>query len=88
MEINLNTEAITKFEFDYSIAANEDGTYSLRWNDLVINDWEETFPTLSITLARLAALVACGESDWNRCFASSAEDFVDSAANFLAAEAS
>jgi hypothetical protein len=43
--------------------------FQLRWTDGVINTWIEDYPTLSVALARLAVLVACGESGWEANFA-------------------
>lgn len=85
--ININTETITRFEFEHAITSNPDGTYTLHWGDLVANSWDETFPTLSATLARLATLVACGEANWKIGFANNPDNFLASAELFFAEEA-
>ena len=38
--------------------------YSLWWTDYVANDWLEWYPSLSVALARGAALRRCGEHNW------------------------
>jgi hypothetical protein len=43
------------------------GAYVLCWTDGVANDWVEQYGDLSTALARLAALVACGNGErWFR----------------------
>lgn len=49
--------------------------YQVRWTDFVANDWVETYHDLSDALARVSALVKCGESDWGRGFSVGSEDF-------------
>ena len=75
MTINIYTELRERFDVNVEIIANPDSTYTLRWDDMVINEWSETFPTLSIALARLAALTHCGERDWETGFSTSDKDF-------------
>ena len=55
--------------------------YSLWWTDYVANDWLEWYPTLSMALARTAALLHCGENDWNIGFTSTS--FPEAAALFF-----
>jgi len=63
------------------------GEYVLWWTDGVANDWEESYPALSLALARLAVLMRCGESDWERGFAESAFAFPTVAAEWLEQQA-
>lgn len=55
--------------------------YSLWWTDYVATDWREWYPTLSVALARAAALLHCGEHEWTLCFSSAS--FPESAALFF-----
>jgi alpha-ketoglutarate-dependent taurine dioxygenase len=57
--------------------------FVLNWTDYVANDWEETFPTLSTAVARLAVLMRCGETDWEVGFEQDAPIFFRSATTFL-----
>jgi len=61
--------------------------YTLHWTDGVANDWTESYPLLSLALARFATLVACAENDWQKGFVSSNNDFVLNASLFLESEA-
>lgn len=56
-----------------------DNTWSgflLRWDDCVANEWIEEFADLSVCLARLAVLIACSESDFEKGFAQVQDVFV------------
>lgn len=61
--------------------------YELSWTDGVANDWKETYPLLSLALARFATLVACAENDWQKGFVSDNNEFVLNASLFLESEA-
>jgi hypothetical protein len=89
MTISLTTTATPVLAFDYNGVSGisiekVDAVFRLRWTDYVVNEWEELFPTLSAALARVSALVACGESDWEKGFATSPEEFTTAADQFLA----
>ena len=71
-----------KYEVGVEIHEN-DGKYSLWWTDFVANDITETYDSLPIALARLAVLLACGESDWERFFKDDNEDFGVLAQDFI-----
>lgn len=58
--------------------------YVLWWSDCVANDYEEFYIDLSVCLARLACLVACGESEFEKGFNNDARSFVDVARYFFA----
>lgn len=60
----------------------QDG-YRLSWNDYVVGQWVEEYPNLSITLARVAALAACGEDGWRAGFLHDGAAFATLAASFL-----
>lgn len=76
----------TKFEFaDASIVCAYDAPrerYALRWTD-GINEWTEHYFELSTALARLAALVKCGEEDWSAFFAHDEAEFSTQADSFF-----
>lgn len=63
------------FDVNVGIQKNADSTWTLSWDDGVANEWNETFPHLSIALARMAVLVHCGELDWEVGFRSNPETF-------------
>lgn len=54
----------------------------LHWTD-GINEWVEDFPSLSFAMLRLGALIACGESDWDKGFLTSPQVFTQQAGIFL-----
>lgn len=69
-----------------AVLADPTGGYRLEWNDGVANGWTETYPTLSLALARAAALVACEEArdgGDSRMFAHDAAEFALVAEAFL-----
>ena len=41
-----------------------DGSCSVRWNDLLANEWVEVLPTVAQGFALVAALIHCGENAW------------------------
>jgi hypothetical protein len=56
------------------VGAWEDG-YTVWWSDGVANDWTEYFPAVSSALARVAAIVFCGEHDCEVGFDTDADQF-------------
>jgi hypothetical protein len=60
-----------------------DGKYSLWWTDFVANEYTETYDSLSVAMAGLAVLLACAESDWDRFFKHTNEDFSVLAQDFI-----
>lgn len=65
------------------IRRTSDG-YTLWWTDYVANEWQESYPTLSIAFARLAVLQHLGEGGWEDGFATSEKHFTQVANQFLA----
>lgn len=49
--------------------------YVLSWGDGVVNEWYEEYPTLPLTVARLAALLELQRDGFNRLFAEQANVF-------------
>jgi hypothetical protein len=82
-------EAILSPVFDGTInisVLKDDDTFTLTWNDGVINEWAENYPTLSVALARAAVLAKCGETQWNEGFNELPEAFAVSGAAFVASQ--
>ena len=77
------------FLFDYkgvseiAILKTDDGKFDLTWTDYIINVWTETFDDLSTAMLRAAALVKCGETDWDEGFKQSPEEFTNHANDFF-----
>lgn len=77
------------FLFDYkgvseiAILKREDGKFDLTWTDYIINVWTETFDDLSTAMLRAAALIKCGETDWDEGFKQSHEEFATVAEHFF-----
>ena len=65
-----------------TVSSDADG-YSVEWHDFIANDWVERFDSLAVALARVAALVHCGSSDWASGFATDAQAFSVVADSFL-----
>ncbi|WP_333890827.1 hypothetical protein [Mycolicibacterium gadium] len=61
----------------------QDGWW-LYWSDGVANDWTEHYTELSHALLLTASLVYCGEHQYERFYAHSAEEFPTAAAQLLA----
>lgn len=72
-----------KNEVELAILKTDDGKFDLTWTDYVINVWTETFDDLSTAMLRAAALIKCGETDWNEGFNQSQEEFTKSANDFF-----
>jgi hypothetical protein len=72
-----------KEEVEFAILKREDGKFDLTWTDYIINVWTETFDDLSTAMLRAAALVKCGETDWNEGFIQSPEEFTKVANDFF-----
>ncbi len=62
-------------EFESVICRTTDARYALRWGDYVANVWNESYPTLSLAVARLAALLYCQEADWDLMLAVEPDEF-------------
>jgi hypothetical protein len=63
-------------ETGIEIVENDDKTFSVIWGDYVANCWEESFPSLSLALVWVSALVECGEAyDWDRGFKFGGDDY-------------
>lgn len=75
MTSDLFTEIRNDFDVNVRIHKNTDSTWTLSWDDGIANEWNETFPSLSIALARMAVLVHCGELDWEVGFSANPEKF-------------
>ena len=60
--------------------------FKISWTDYTANDWEETYPSLSLALARLAVLAECGDSDFEKLFANASDRFEVNARHFLEGE--
>lgn len=45
------------------------------WTDFVANEWCEHYEEVSTAMARLAALQACQEADWNKFFMQEPKEF-------------
>lgn len=61
---------------------NGEKAYAVYWNDYVVNEWTEYFPTLSVALARVAVLAECVEH--GKTYASNALEFTFDASRFVA----
>lgn len=72
-----------KGEVEFAILKREDGKFDLTWTDYVINVWTETFEDLSTAMLRAAALVKCGETNWDEGFKQSPEEFTNHANDFF-----
>jgi len=88
--INQMVEGISKVYVNLSgddvyigVGKNSEDKFVLYWNDYVANEWTEVFDTLPIALLRLAALLECGRSDWEKCFSKAPSQFVLAAECFL-----
>jgi hypothetical protein len=80
---------IEKMSFEFqdnditaSLGFTVGNTFALEWTD-GINRWKEEFPTLSVALLRLAALMECRQSDWHRGFSQQPTEFAVEAWQFL-----
>ena len=58
------------------VSQGADDSGYLWWTDFVANDWLEHYPTVSLAIARLALLQACGESAWEKGFTQTPTEFV------------
>ncbi len=58
--------------------------FLLEWNDGVVNEWTETWPRLDVAVVRLALLMACGATDWERGFATHEGEFYQRSTEFIA----
>lgn len=57
--------------------------FVLVWGDGVANAWDESYPSLSLVMARLAVLLRCGEEGWEAGFAHDPAEFIPLASSFL-----
>lgn len=74
-----NDSGITVSQLDEDYFAK----YEVRWTDFIANEWVEVYHDLSDALARVSALVKCGESDWSKGFAQDNKGFVGQAELFF-----
>lgn len=58
------------------VSQGADNSGYLWWTDFVANEWLEHYPTVSLAIARLALLQACGESAWDKAFKQTPKEFV------------
>ena len=58
------------------VSRGADDSGFLWWTDFVANEWLEHYPTVSLAIARLALLQACGESAWVKGFTQTPKEFV------------
>ena len=58
------------------VSQGADNSGYLWWTDFVANEWLEHYPTVSLAIARLALLQACGESEWDKAFKQTPKEFV------------
>jgi len=72
-----------KQEVEFAILKREDGKFDLTWTDYIINVWTETYENLSTAMLRAAALVKCGETNWEGFFQASPEEFTKVANTFF-----
>lgn len=72
-----------KDEVEFAILKTEDGKFDLTWTDYIVNVWTETYEDLSTAMLRAAALVKCGETDWESFFQASSEEFTTVANDFF-----
>lgn len=75
MHINNDVEVI--------VSQGADDSGYLWWTDFVANEWCEHYPTVSLAIARLALLQACGESAWEKGFAQTPTEFMNEYEKFL-----
>lgn len=67
-----------------TLTRDPDGMFTLAWHDGVVNDWVETYTSLSPALARLALLTACSELGWDHGFVRDPDDHETQWKNFVA----
>lgn len=80
--------ALFSFDIDGScgvtVYRTVDGRGVIRWTDYVVNEWAEEYDTVSVAIARAAALYACGESKWEDGFAFDQDSFTAATKSFFA----
>jgi hypothetical protein len=64
------------------VSQGADDSGYLWWTDFVANEWLEHYPTVSLAIARLALLQACGESAWEKGFKHTPTEFVQQYGKF------
>ncbi len=89
-DLDKTSQVVLGYSDDHvAVTVATDGNhFILTWNDYVTNEWSETYPALSIALARFAALMRCSEHNWDIGFVNTPGTFVAAAEQFLASEAS
>lgn len=70
---------------DIEVMDTGDG-FTVICGDYIANVWEENYPTLSLALLRVAVLVKCGESGFEKMFANNSEVFAGVGEVFLNSE--
>ena len=69
MNINILDLVAPALGVDAGVYYNDlNSCYVLKWSDGIANEWDEEYATLSAALSRLAALVYCGEHEWDLFF--------------------
>jgi hypothetical protein len=63
-----------------------DAVYKLSWNDQLVNEWEEFYPDLSVSVARLATLIKASESNFEKGFARTPDEFEKNFEGFVSKE--
>ena len=64
------------------VSQGTDDSGYLWWTDFVANEWLEHYQTVSLAIARLALLQACGESVWDKVFRQTPTEFVQQYGKF------
>lgn len=73
----------TSDEMRAAIKPMDDGTFELRWTDMVLGEWSERYAKRSAAYLRLALLIECEDRHWEYGFAEKPDEFASSAATFV-----
>lgn len=74
---------LTRPDYQVCVYARSGGGFELTCDDFVANMWSEEYGTLSVALARMAAVAACAETGWQLGFANGPSVFGALAKTFL-----
>lgn len=58
-------------------------SFVIEWGEVIPNEFTETYGSLAVALARLAALAECGEMGWTTNLAHDEGEFTEVAADWL-----